>query len=152
MADEEFEPGPKLYDSLTGFIASDPQLGATRKGDARFYAKVGQEHGHVEPDGSFTKEPTTFHDLVAYKGAAIRAHANLVKGDNFIARGRLEEYTSKTTGETRKRFVAYGFGHDMARTRYEVDRTPRHAGAEREKPAATIDRRTTDRPGPVIGQ
>ena len=31
-------------ESFTGFIASDPQLSHTGKGEARFYTRVGQEH------------------------------------------------------------------------------------------------------------
>lgn len=41
-------------ESVSGFIASDPQLTYTERGDARFYAKIGQEHYRKEPDGSFT--------------------------------------------------------------------------------------------------
>ena len=46
-------------ESFTGFIASDPQLSHTGKGEARFYARVGQEHYRREPDGSFTELETT---------------------------------------------------------------------------------------------
>src|SRR5699024_1619773 len=47
--------------SVSGFIASDPQLSETSKGDARFYARFGQEHYRREDDGSFTELETTFH-------------------------------------------------------------------------------------------
>lgn len=59
-------------ESLSGFIASEPLLTETAKGDARFFARIGKEHFRREDDGSFK------------------------------------------------------IGHDAARTRYEVDRTPRN--------------------------
>ena len=60
-------------ESLSGFIASEPLLTETAKGDARFFARIGKEHFRREDDGSFK------------------------------------------------------IGHDAARTRYEVDRTPRNS-------------------------
>ena len=61
----------------------------------------------------------------------MRAYKQLAKNDFFIAEGRMEDYQSKTTGETKQRFVATALGHDMARTTYEVDRTPRREQAQR---------------------
>lgn len=116
-------------ESVSGFIASDPQLTFTERGDARFYAKIGQEHYRKEPDGSFTQTETTFHDVVAFKKTAERAHARFAKGDRFIAEGYTREYDHTTPeGEMVKaeEFVAKKIGHDLARTSYEVDRT-RHA-------------------------
>ena len=54
-------------------------------GDARLYVKIGQEHYRREEDGSFTQTETTFHDLVAFKKTAERAHDRLAKGDKFVA-------------------------------------------------------------------
>ena len=157
--DESSEPEPDVRQSFKGFIRSVPELGTTQKGHAKFYARVGQQRWRLEPDGSYTRLPNTYHDLVAYKGAAVRAYKKLQQNDHFIAHGRLEEYVSRRTGKTKKRFTAYALGHDMAYTRYEVDRTPRHDPAEHDtaahspaaaetpsreaaEPAATEERRT----------
>lgn len=74
--------------SMSGFIASDPQLTFTTQGDARFYARAGQEHYSRNEDGSFTREETTFHDLVQYRKAAERAHAQFQKGRTHRLRNR----------------------------------------------------------------
>lgn len=118
--------------SFSGFVASDPQLTATENGDARLYMKVGKEHYRQEPDGSFTQLETTFHNMVAFKAAAEQGHARLAKGDKFIADGYVREYAYERDGQTieAEEFVARRLGHDMARTRYDVNRTP-HRAAER---------------------
>lgn len=120
-------------ESFTGFVASDPQLSQTEKGDARLYMKVGREHYRKEPDGSFTQLETTFHNLVAFRATAEHGSEHLRKGDKFIASGYVREYTyADTNGQNveGEEFVARHLGHDMARTRYEVDRTPRRAGVD----------------------
>lgn len=127
-------------ESLSGFIASAPQLTFTEHGDARFYAKIGQERYRKEPDGSFTQNETTFHDLVAFKKTAERAHAQLAKGDRFVAEGYTREYDrvdaeGQTT--TAEEFVAKRIGHDLARTNYEVDRS-RRLSPTREREAPVI--------------
>jgi single-stranded DNA-binding protein len=85
-------------ESLSGFIASDPQLTYTERGDARLYVKIGQEHYRREEDGSFTQTETTFHDLVAFKKTAERAHDRLAKGDKFVAEGYVREYDRDHAG------------------------------------------------------
>ena len=111
--------------SMSGFIASDPQLSYTERGDARLYMKVGQEHYRKEIDGSFTQLDATFHDLVIYRKTAERAHARFAKGDRFVAEGYTREYDlpgaagEKVVGEE---FIAKKIGHDLARTRYAVER------------------------------
>ena len=107
--------------SLSGFIASDPTLSYTSKGDARFYAKIGQEHYRPEADGSFTKLETTFHDMVQYRKAAEEAYARFRKHDWFIAEGYVKTYRDKL-GAEKEEFVAKKLGHDTARTDYEVVR------------------------------
>jgi single-strand DNA-binding protein len=62
----------RTHQSISGFVASDPQLSYTERGDARLYMKVGIEHYRKEPDNSFTQLETTFHDLIAYRGAPSR--------------------------------------------------------------------------------
>lgn len=139
MAEQEHpqqapEPEPDVRESFKGRIKSEPRLNTTKKGHPKFYAKVEQRHWQPEPDGSYTKLPNTYHDLVAYKGPAVRAYKQLHQNDYFIAEGRMEDYVSQRTGVTKKRFVATAAGHDMAYTRYEVDRTSRQSGPERDAP------------------
>lgn len=113
--------------SIAGFIASEPQLSHTERGDARMYVKVGIEHFRKEPDDSYTKLETTFHDLIAFRAAAEQGATRLSKGDAFIADGRVREYSYERDGQRHEgeEFVATRIGHDLARTRYEVDRSPR---------------------------
>lgn len=129
-------------ESVSGFIASDPQLTYTERGDAWFYAKIGQEHYRKEPDGSFTQTETTFHDLVAFKKTAERAHDRLAKGDKFVAEGYTREYDHATPeGEVvrAEEFVAKKLGHDLARTSYEVDRTRRQPAVTQEAAGHAVD-------------
>lgn len=127
-------------ESLSRFIASDPQLRETSKGDARFYARIGKEHFRREDTGSFTQTETTYHHMVMFGRSADHAHAKFAKGDNFIAEGYTREVNYERDGQAveSEEFVAKKIGHDTARTRYEVDRTPRRAAAERD--AATFER------------
>ena len=122
--------------AVAGFVASDPQLSYTARGDARLYMKVGVEHYRREEDNSFTKLETTFHDLVAYKAAAEHGYQQLAKGDNLIASGRVREYSYERDGQqfAGEEFIATRLGHDLARTRYEVDRSPRQTGVGQEGP------------------
>ena len=60
----------RTHQSISGFVASEPQLSHTERGDARLYMKIGIEHYRKEPDNSFTQLETTFHDVIAYRGAA----------------------------------------------------------------------------------
>ena len=144
-------------ESVSGFIASDPQLTYTERGDARFYAKIGQEHYRKVPDGSFTQTETTFHDLVAFKKTAERAHDRLAKGDKFVAEGYTREYDRATPeGEVVKseEFVAKKLGHDLARTSYEVDRTRRQPAVTQETAGQTVDvgaRRESRGAAPALG-
>lgn len=127
----------RTQESLSGFIASDPQLRETSKGDARFYARIGKEHFRREDDGTFTQTETTFHHLVMFGRSAEHAYERMAKGDNFIAEG----YTRTVNYEREdgqavesEEFVAKKIGHDAARTRYEVDRSPR-TSINRETPS-----------------
>ncbi|WP_288077006.1 single-stranded DNA-binding protein [Rhodococcus sp. (in: high G+C Gram-positive bacteria)] len=131
-------------ESFSGFIASEPQLTQTSKGDARFYARVGQEHYRREPDGSFTELEPTFHDLVAYRATAERAHERFAKGDSFIAEGYTHSFDRERDGDTLRgeEFVAKKIGHDLARTNYNVDRSPR-AGHDTERDLAATKREAT---------
>ncbi|WP_105034146.1 single-stranded DNA-binding protein [Cryobacterium aureum] len=114
-----------IQQSLSGFIASDPQQSVTENGDARFYVRIGQPHFRHEYSGSFTALEPTFHDLVAYRATAERALNRLAKGDSFIAEGYVHTFQVERDGEViqREEFVAKKIGHDLARTNYQVDRT-----------------------------
>lgn len=119
----------RTQQSVSCFIASDPQLSRTENGDARFYARFGQENYRREEDGSFTKLDTTFNNLVMYRTSAERAYERFTKGDNFVAEGYQHTYTYERDGQKieGEEFVANKIGHDTARTQYDVDRTPRSA-------------------------
>ena len=147
----------RTHQSISGFVASDPQLSQTERGDARLYLKVGIEHYRKEPDNTFTQLETTFHDLVAFKKTAERAHDRLAKGDKFVAEGYTREYDRATPeGEVVKseEFVAKKLGHDLARTSYEVDRTRRQPAVTQETAGQTVDvgaRRESRGAAPALG-
>jgi single-strand DNA-binding protein len=115
--------------SLSGFIASEPQQSLTENGDTRFYVRVGQPHFRREGDGSFTELEPTFHDLVAYRATADRALSRFAKGDSFIAEGYVRTFQVERDGAIieREEFVAKKIGHDLARTNYDVERNRRPA-------------------------
>jgi single-strand DNA-binding protein len=117
--------------SLSGFIASEPQQSVTEHGDTRFYVRVGQPHFRREEGGFSPLEPS-FHDLVAYRATAERALTRFAKGDSFVAEGYVRTFQVERDGEAieREEFVAKKIGHDLSRTNYEVDRTRRPAQAE----------------------
>jgi single-strand DNA-binding protein len=125
--------------SLSGFIASEPQRSVTENGDSRFYVRVGQPHFRREDDGGFTELDPSFHDMVAYRATADRAHDRFAKGDSFVAEGYVRTFQVERDGEPveREEFVAKKIGHDLARTNYEVDRARRApAVTERDAPVA----------------
>ncbi len=124
--------------SLSGFIASEPQRSATENGDTRFYVRVGQPHFRREVNGDFTVLEPSFHDLVAYRATADRALTRFAKGDSFVAEGYVRTFQVERDGEAfeREEFVAKKIGHDLARTNYDVDRAHRPAAStERDVPA-----------------
>lgn len=134
----------RTQQSLTGFIATDPQLTYTERGEARFYARVGQENYRREQDGSFTKLEPDFHNLVIYRASAERAYERFAKGDSFVAEGYAHEYSYTRDGQQidGEEFVAKKIGHDTARTTYEVARIRRDEpaldrGVEHDGPSRT---------------
>lgn len=108
--------------SLHGFVATAPELNFTDSGVARFHARAGIEQFRKEADGTFTKLDPVFVDLVMLNKTAERAYARFKVGDQFVASGYVQTYDNGS-GE-REQFVARRVGHDCARTRYEVDRSP----------------------------
>jgi single-stranded DNA-binding protein len=132
--------------SLSGFIATVPELTVTSKGDARFYARIGQEHFQRNDDGSFTPLETTFHNLVQYRTAAERSYERFEKGDSFVAEGYVREYDRLVDGQPQRdeEFVAKKIGHDAARHSYTLNRLSRtfeqapQRGTTRANGAATV--------------
>ncbi len=120
--------------SISGFIASEPQQTVTENGDTRLYVRIGQPHFRRNEDGTFTELEPSFHDMVAYRATAERALTRLAKGDSFIAEGYTRTFPVERDGQVveAEEFVAKKLGHDLARTNYDVDRTRRTAGAARE--------------------
>lgn len=131
--------------AFSGFIASDPQLSRTENGDARLYMKVGKEHYRQEEDGSFTQLETTFHHLVAFKAAAEQGADRLAKGDKIVAEGYVREYRYQDANGQNvegEEFIARRLGHDLARTRYEVDRSSRRSSGRESVSFGAPDART----------
>lgn len=117
----------ETQEAITGFIATEPRLSYTDQGVPRLYCRIGIEHSRQEPDGSFTALNPTFHDMTAFRKAAEEGVSRFRKGDKFVATGRTHEYAYEKDGQSiqAEEFVVSRFGHDIARTDYEVDRTPR---------------------------
>jgi len=138
--------------SLSGFIASEPQHSVTENGDSRFYVRVGQQHFRREDDGGFTELDPSFHDMVAYRATADRALDRFAKGDSFVAEGYVRTFQVERDGEAveREEFVAKKIGHDLARTNYEVDRT-RRAPAATERDAPVVGNTVLQDAGPIRG-
>lgn len=125
--------------SLHGYIATTPELTKTRDGSPRFHARIGVEQFRKDPDGSFTKLEPVRCDLVAYDTAAERAFERFRVGDSFVAAGYINDYEVDRDGQRvpRQEFVARKIGHDLARTRYEVQR--RAAAVADPTPAAASE-------------
>jgi single-stranded DNA-binding protein len=131
-------------ESVSGFIANEPQLSFTQNGDARFYARIGQEHARREDDGTYTQLEPTFTDLVMFGKSAERAFEKFQKGDAFIAEGQPRSYTQNVDGaeSERDQFVARRIGHDNNRTTYSVERKTTERDAASEDPVrAALDAR-----------
>lgn len=134
----------RTKESLSGFIANDPELTFTMNSDARLYMRVGQPQVRFEEDGTFTDLDPTFTDLVMFRKSAERAHEQFRKGDNFIAEGDSKTYTKTVKGQPQEgdQFVASRIGHDNNITRYTVDRSgPEQETPQQEAPAREQARR-----------
>ncbi|WP_243073705.1 single-stranded DNA-binding protein [Microbacterium sp. SS28] len=127
--------------SISGFIASEPQLSTLENGEPRLYLRIGQPHFRRNEDGTFTELEPTFHDMVSYRATAERALTRFAKGDSFIAEGYTRTFPIERDGQVveAEEFVAKKLGHDLARTNYVVDRSRRSAvAAERETPTRGV--------------
>ena len=112
-----------VQQSLAGFIASDADVSFTDAGITRVHFRAGVEHWRREQDGAFTKLDNSFHDLLIFGKSAERAAARFRKGDQFVAHGYVDTRSAARPSE-REVFVARKIGHDLARTAYDVNRTP----------------------------
>ncbi|GAA3585947.1 hypothetical protein GCM10022198_06550 [Klugiella xanthotipulae] len=121
--------------AVAGFFATVPTLTRTEDGAARFYARFGIEHSRQEADGSWTKLEPTFHDMTAFRRAAEEGFTRFRKGDKFVATGRVHEYRRQKDGEQAEEFIVSRFGHDVARTQYDVRRAPRKAAPDQSAPS-----------------
>lgn len=119
MSEQPQHRDPELGEAFYGFVASEPKL-TYHDGKPRLYFKAGQEHYEYGPDGSRTKLPTTFHDVIAFKGAAASGGQHLAKLDWFVAQGRLESNVNPNTGVESKEFIANRLGPDLARMNIEI--------------------------------
>lgn len=137
--------------SVKGFIATKPELThSTEHGGAVFFARYGIERYRTAPDGTRIKLRPRFGSIFAYGDTAKTAYRRFQKYDVFIAHCRIE--TDEKTGK--RRVVAEDFGHSVLRTRYEVDRSPRHTVSESQRQATTPDyldrsRRRREHPQPT---
>lgn len=118
--------------SLSGFIATDPELRYTNDNTARLSMRIGARDGHRLEDGTWEDYPPTFHTVTMFGVGAERAYERFRKGDSFIAEGTERTFIYQRDGETLQgeEFRAYKIGHDTFRTRYDVDRSPRTDGQE----------------------
>ena len=119
-------------ESVSGFVATDPKLTTSANGNHRLYFRFGQEHFRREEDGSFTQLETSFHHLVMFGRSAELANERFAKGDNFIAEGYQQPVSFERDGQPveGEEFVAKRIGHDVVRTRYDVDRSPRKVAGQ----------------------
>lgn len=117
----------QTHESLSGFIATDPQLSFNSKGEARFYVRIAQEHFERNPDGSFTQGETTFHDPGDVPAHGRAGVPDVRQGRLVRRRGVRAQLTFERDGQTLagEEFVAKRLGHDSARTAYAVDREQR---------------------------
>lgn len=90
----------RTHQSLSGYVATEPDTDPTRDGTPRFYARAGQRQGRREPDGTYTKLPTEYVPIVAYGDAAEEAQALLAKGVGFVAEGRFRPVKYEKDGKT----------------------------------------------------
>ncbi|GAA1813673.1 MULTISPECIES: single-stranded DNA-binding protein [Brevibacterium] len=138
---EEQRPGLDARASIYGRVESNPSLTHSENGTPRLYFKVRQDHYRYNGGDSYTRLASTYHDVIAFDGAATHGYEQLAKNDWVIAQGRIRENTNPNTGVTEEQFIANRLGHDLARTTYEVDRTPQPT-AERRGPEREAERTT----------
>ena len=134
----------RTYQSLSGYVATEPRTDPTSDGTPRFYARAGQRQARREQDGSFTKLSTQYMPIVAYGEAAEEATALLSKGDNFTAEGRIRPVKYVKDGKTieGQEFEVWKVG----RRRNDADRSEQAERAVAADAAAEAPLRSRDVP------
>lgn len=110
--------------AIHGFIASEPRLSFTQRGDARLYARVGRDRSEMSEEGSRVDLEPDFHDLIMWGRSAERASEVLAKGDRFIAQGHVVAGERVVDGRTEptEAFVARRIGPDLNMMKVTVHR------------------------------
>lgn len=132
----------KTQHSTSGFIVGDLRLQQTDDGTPMLIARVGQEQFESDGNNGFKQLDNFYFNIVQYGKSAERSFHQFKPGDRFVAEGYVKDFKFENReGVTieGKEFVAKKIGHDTARTRYTVDRTPRQPAAEREGAAAGVE-------------
>lgn len=129
----------RTHQSLSGYVATEPNTDPTRDGTPRFYARAGQRQGRREPDGTYTKLPTQYVPIVAYGDAAEEATALLAKGVGFVAEGRFRPVKYEKDGKTitGQEFEVWKIGrrHGAEENTTTRDAVAEHVARTREVPA-----------------
>jgi len=105
-------------------------------------ARVGQEQFEADGQGGFQQLDNHYFNVVQYGKSAERSFNQFKPGDRFVTEGYVRDFTYENReGEQieGKEFVVKKIGHDTARTRYEVDRSPRQPSAERDGAAPAAE-------------
>lgn len=134
MADNN-EQTIRTQQSTSGFIVGDLRLQQTKDGTPMLTARVGQEQFEADGNGGFRQLDNHYFNVVQYGKSAERSFNQFKPGDRFVTEGYVRDFTYENReGEQieGKEFVVKKIGHDTARTRYDVDRTPRQPSAERD--------------------
>ncbi len=136
---EEATMAIPVQQSLAGFIASDPDVSFTDTGTTQVHYRVGVEHWRREQDGTYTRLDNSFHDLLVFGKTAERAADQFRKGDQFIAHGYVDARPAEPPARPAERevYIARKIGHDLARTTYDVQRSPANRQHAAQQTAAT---------------
>lgn len=128
-----------VQQSLAGFIASDAEASFTNAGITQVRFRVGEEHWCREQDRTFARLDNTFHDLVIFGTTAEGAADPFREGDRFVAHGYVDTQFAEPPGQPADRevYVAHRIGHHLARTAYDITRTPTTRQGEALAPART---------------
>lgn len=123
----------RTHQSLSGYVATEPNTDPTRDGNPRFYARAGQRQARREPDGTYTALPTQYVPIVALGDAAEEAAALLSKGSGFVAEGRFRQVSYEKDGQTvtGEEFEIWKVGHRPSAA---------EQAASREAPAGPVTR------------
>ena len=123
----------RTYQSLSGYIATEPRTDPTSDGTPRFYARAGQRQGRREPDGTYAKLPTEYVPSGADGDAAEEATALLGKGVGFVAEGRFRPVKYEKDGKTIT-------GHEFEVWKVGRRQSAEERSSEQEAPAAQVGR------------